>query len=326
MELDDQQLSLTTTDLELTTRVSMPVSGQAGQILLPARLLSDIVRNLPGEDVELVQDNGTMRVSGGRAKFALRYLAAEDFPRVQQAEDAKPLVLDGAAFGKALSQVAIAASRDETRPVLTGVLFEGEDDELHLVATDSYRLALRRTTVEGAGGIKILVPARVVQEVARMAGPGEIRVRAGGSQIAFETGGVCLQSRLIEGEFPAYRQLLPDSLPHTLEVDRGTFNESLRRVAVLAQDATPVFIELEEGAVRLTCQSQGLGEASEEIDASYSGEAMRVAFNATYLENGVDAVEGDTVRIELSEAQRPVLVRASREDPFVYLLMPIRVS
>lgn len=325
MELDDEKLSLTTTDLELTTQVSIPVSGEAGQVLLPARLLAEIVRNLRGEDVELVRENGTMRVAGGRARFGLRFLPAEDFPRIEPSGERRTLVMEGPSFGKALNQVVIAASRDETRPVLTGVLFEGEGDELRLVATDSYRLALRKLRVEGADGIKTIVPARAIQEVARMAS-GEVRVVTGGPQVAFETGNVVLQSRLIEGEFPAYKQLLPESQPNTLEVERGTFSECLRRIAVLAQDATPVFLELGEEGIRLTCQSQGLGEATEEIDGSYQGEPMRVAFNPAYLENGVEAVETETVRLEFSDPQRPVLVRGKDEGGFVYLLMPIRVS
>lgn len=326
MELDDQHLSLTTTDLELTTRVRLEVSGASGRVLLPARLLSEIVRKMSSDEVEFVQENGTMRVSGGRARFDLRFLPADDFPHVPPSGESRTLTLEGETFAKALAQVAVAASRDETRPVLTGVLFEGEGSELRLVATDSYRLALRTLQVDGADGIKILVPARVVQEVSRLAGDAQVVVRAGGAQIEFETGNVVLQSRLIEGEFPAYRQLLPESLPNVLEVSRGPFMEALAQAAVLAQDATPVFVELEESKLGLTCQSQSVGTGASEFDGEYSGDAMRVAFNPAYLENGVDAVGTDTVRLELSDAQRPVLVRGPGAEEFVYLLMPIRVS
>lgn len=326
MQLGDSGLTLTTTDLELTTRVAIAVSGEAGQVLLPARLLSEIVRNLPSEDVELVQEGATMRVAGGRARFGLRFLPAEDFPQVQPDQQGPALSIDAGVFSRALGQVVIAASRDETRPVLTGVLFEGDGNELRLAATDSYRLSLRRLSVEQAGDGKMLVPARVAQEVARLATEGDVRIVSGGTQVSFEVGNVVLQSRLIEGEFPAYRQLLPDRLPNHLSVERTAFVESLRRVAVLAQDATPVFLELAGGEIRLTCQSQGLGDAVEEIDGEYAGEDMRVAFNPTYLSNGIDAVEDARVRIELADPQRPVLVRGGEDAAFVYLLMPIRVS
>lgn len=326
MELDDQKLSLTTTDLEITTKVDLPVSGQAGQALLPARLLSEIVRNLPSDDVEFVQDNGSMRVSGRTTRFDLRSLPAEDFPRVQPSDEQITFAMDSQAFGAALGQVVTAASRDETRPVLTGVLFEGEGDELRLVATDSYRLALRTLQVPGSGEIKILVPARAVAEVVRMAGSGEIRVLTSGSQVAFEAGPVVLRSRLIEGEFPAYRQLLPEGLPNVLEAERSSLIESLRRIGVLAQDATPVFLELEDGAVRMTCQSQGLGNGDETVEGDYTGEPMRVAFNPGYLSQGVEAAGTERVRIELGDPQRPALVKAVGDDSFRYLLMPIRVS
>jgi DNA polymerase-3 subunit beta len=180
----------------------------------------------------------------------------------------------------------------------------------------------------GADGVRFLVPSRAVIEAARLAGDDEVGIEVSGSQVGFHLGNVLLQSRLIEGEFPAYRQLLPENLPNTLEFDKPTFLEALKRIAVLAQDATPVFVEVEPDAVRISCHSQGLGEGAEEVDATYTGEQMRVAFNPQYLETGIAAVESDAVRISMSDSQRPVLVRsiADDADAFVYLLMPIRVS
>lgn len=325
VELDDEGLSLTTTDLELTTRVRLNVSGEAGRVVVPARLLSDIVRNLPSDEVELVTEEGIVRIAGGRARFGLRTLAAEDFPKLEMAEQSTRLTLEGDTLAKALEQVAPAASRDDTRPVLTGVLFEGQSEELRLVATDSYRLAVR---VLEAGGEQrqLLVPARAIVEVARLARGEDVVMEIASSQVGFHVGRVLVQTRLIEGEFPAYRQLLPENQPNIFEVEKGSFLEALKRVAVLAQDATPVFLEFEEGSVRISCQSQGLGEAVEEVDGRYAGEALRAAFNPGYLEAGVSAVEEDEVRLELSDPQRPTLIRGVGGEGFVYLLMPIRVS
>lgn len=326
LELGDEDLALTTTDLELTTRARVAITGEAGEIVVPARLLADIVRNLPAEDVEIVSENGTVRVAGGRARFDLRSLQAEDFPKVQAADDAKELTIDSAQLARALGQVVPAASKDETRPVLTGVLFEGDGDALRVVATDSYRLAVRTIEAPGAGDLKLLVPSRAVGEVARLAEEGEVRVEASTSQVGFHLGSVLVQSRLIEGEFPSYQQLLPDDLPSHLTIDREPFLGALKRVAVLAQDATPVFIEFEEGRIRISCQSQGVGDAVEEIDGDYEGDSMRVAFNPQYLEAGIEAVQGDQARIELSDPQRPAVVRGPESGDFTYLLMPIRVS
>jgi DNA polymerase III subunit beta len=327
IELTDTDLSLTTTDLELTTRVRLNLTGEAGRILLPARLLAEIVRNLHSDEVELVTDNGSVRVAGGRAKFEIRSLAPEDFPRVDSATDTRSITVEGKILSTALGQVAPAASRDETRPVLTGVLLEGEADELRIVATDSYRLGVRSIQVPGAGDTKVLIPARAVLEVARLASAeSEVRIDIASAQAGFHIGDVVIQSRLIEGEFPAYNQLLPQDLPAKLTVSKGPFIEALKRVAVLAQDATPVFLELSGEAIKLSCHAQGLGEGDDEVEGQYTGEEMRVAFNAAYLEAGMTATESDDVEIEFTDSQRPALVHAPGDRTFQYLLMPIRVS
>lgn len=327
IELTDTDLSLTTTDLELTTRVRLGLTGEAGKVLLPARLLAEIVRGLGSDEVELLTENGSVRVAGGRTKYEIRSLSPEDFPRLETASQTKTITVGGDLLAKALGQVALAASRDETRPVLTGVLFEGEGDELRIVATDSYRLAVRTIEVSGAQDTRVLVPARAVVEVARLAGGlDEVRIEIASAQVGFHLGDVVIQSRLIEGEFPAYRQLLPENQPNKLRVTKGDFIESVKRVAVLAQDATPVFLELSDDGMRLTCHAQGLGEGAEDIDGSYAGEELRVAFNAAYLEAGVGATESDEVEIDFTDQQRPALVHAAGDSNFRYLLMPIRVS
>ena len=325
IELTDTDLSLTTTDLELTTRVRLELTGEAGKVLLPARLLAEIVRGLGSDDVELVTENGTVRVAGGRTKYEIRSLAPEDFPRLESLSETKTIAVGGDVLARALGQVALAASRDETRPVLTGVLFEGEGDELRIVATDSYRLAVRTLQVQGAEGTRVLVPARAVVEVARLAGGlDEVQIEIASAQIGFRLGDVIIKSRLIEGEFPAYGQLLPENQPNQLRVSKAEFNESVKRVAVLSQDATPVFLELSEEGIRLSCHAQGLGEGAEDIEGNYEGEELRVAFNPTYLEAGVGAVESDDVQIGFTDQQRPALVHASGDQNFRYLLMPIR--
>lgn len=327
IELTDTDLSLTTTDLELTTRVKLGLTGEAGRVLLPARLLAEIIRSLPTDEVELITENGSVRVAGGRARFEIRSLAPEDFPRVDAPAQGTALELSGDLVAKALNQVAPAASRDETRPVLTGVLLEGEGNELRVVATDSYRLAVRVLNVPGVDGTKVLVPARAVVEVGRLAASEkDVRMEVGTAQVGFQLGEVSIQSRLIEGEFPAYKQLLPEDLPNRLVVNKEPFLEALKRVAVLAQDATPVFLEIADDGIRLTCHAQGLGEGVEEVEGAYTGEEMRTAFNPTYLETGLAATETDDVVIEFSDSQRPALIHSPDDRDFLYLLMPIRVS
>ncbi len=328
IELTDTDLTLTTTDLELTTRAKLNLTGEAGKVLLPARLLAEIVRSLPSDEVEVVTENGTVRVAGGRSKFEIRSLSPEEFPRVETAPQTRSISIAGDLLARALSQVAPAASRDETRPVLTGVLFEGEGNTLRIVATDSYRLAVRSIEVEGVDGVRVLVPARAVVEVGRLAaGEKTVQIDIASAQIGFHLGDVVLQSRLIEGEFPAYKQLLPTDQPNQLKLTKGSFLEAVKRVGVLAQDSTPVFLVLGEAAVKLECHAQGLGEGDEEVEAAtYTGEDIRVAFNPSYLEAGVGATESDDVVIDFTDQQRPALVHAPDDKDFQYLLMPIRVS
>ena len=327
IELTDTDLTLTTTDLELTTRSKLNLTGEAGKVLLPARLLSEIVRALSTDDVELVTENGSVRVTGGTTEYDIRSLAPEEFPRVETAPQTRTISVNGDLLSKALSQVALAASRDETRPVLTGVLFEGEGNELRIVATDSYRLAVRSIEVEGVSDVRVLVPARAIVEVARLAaGEDEVKIEIASAQIGFQLGDVVLQSRLIEGEFPAYRQLLPENQPFRLEVQKGTFLESVKRMALLAHDSTPVFLELNEEKIGMSCQAQGLGGGHDQVEGSYTGDEIRVAFNPAYLEAGVSATESELVVIDFTDQQRPALVHAPDNEDFRYLLMPIRVS
>lgn len=325
LDLTQDRLALHTTDLELSTQIILPVSGEAGRALLPVRYLSEIVRSLRSDQVEIIGQDGGMRIEGGTARYTLRSLPAEDFPQIAAGTAGKTFTIDAAEFSRAAGQVAVAASRDETRPVLTGVLLEAEGDELRLVATDSYRLGLRKLTVRGAGELKVIVPARAVQEVMRVAA-GEVKVTTGGPQIVFETGDVVIQSRLIEGEFPAYRKLLPETLPRSAVFDKASLIEELRGAAVFAQDATPVYIELEASLARLSCQAQGLGEALRTVECEFTGAPIRLAFNPQYLEQGVDAVDGNRVRIELDDPQRAAMIHGLEDDGFSYLIMPIRVG
>lgn len=327
LELTDSDLSLTTTDLELTTKARLNLTGEAGKILLPARLLSEIVRSLPSEDVELVTDNGTVRIAGGRARFEIRSVSPEEFPRVEAVAQTRTVTVSGDVLARALAQVAPAASRDETRPVLTGVLLEGEGNTLRIVATDSYRLAVRSIEVEGVQDVRVLVPARAVVEVARLAsGLSEVTIEIASAQVGFHLGDVVIQSRLIEGEFPAYKQLLPESQPFQLRIEKGGFLEAVKRVGLMAQDSTPVFLVLSEDGVSLECHAQGLGEGNEVIEGAYTGDELRVAFNPAYLDAGVGATESEDVVIDFTDQQRPALVHAPGDDAFRYLLMPIRVS
>jgi DNA polymerase III subunit beta len=328
LDVDAETLTVTGTDLELTIRLSVPVhSDQPGSAVVPARLVGDIVKALPAGAVEVSVNDDEMSISAGRSQFSVRPLSLSDYP-AQVETDAEPVTLQSAQVADALRQVVRAASTDDARAVLTGVLIAAEDDGLKMVATDSYRLAVRDLPQSSmlAAGQKVLVPGRALAELQRiLSGDAELSVRLGAREAVFESGETRLTTRLIEGEYPNYRNLLPSSYPNVLTVGREALLEALRRVKILAQDSTPVRLTLGGDTLQLTAITQDVGNAHEEIDASYDGAEMTVAFNPDYLAAGIDAVEGDEVTLATMDPMKPAVLRGVGHDDYLYLLMPVRV-
>lgn len=333
-QLTGNQLVLTGTDLDLTILVERTVNGEAdGTAILPARLAAEIVRALPSGAVTVALDGEQVRIAVDRSTFTVRTYPVDDFPRIVEPEGTG-VTVPTADFAEALRQVVRAASSDEIRPILTGVLMSAEGDGLQLVATDSYRLAVRDlpgTRVLGADQ-KVLVPSRALNELARvLAGETEVTVRLGERDVAFEVSGdagrVRLTTRLIEGEFPKVRQLIPQHHSNRLTVGREPLLDAIRRVRLVARDST-------SPSIRLTMSADGLelsaidiekGEAAESLDAKYEGTEMTVAFNPVYLQEGVEACQGDEVTLETLDALKPAVVRSAEQGDFLYLLMPVRV-
>lgn len=332
LEVRGDELAITGTDLELSIRLSVKVGGDRdGAVVVPARLIADIVRALPSGAVEVALSDAdgadTVAISAGRSQFAIRPLGLDDYP-VQTEPSADAVTLPASAVAEALRQVVRAASTDDARAVLTGVLIAAEDDGVRMVATDSYRLAVRELpeTELLASGQKVLVPSRALNELQRvLGGTDELRVRLGQRDAVFESGGTRLTTRLIEGEYPNYRNLLPSAHPNVLTVSREALLEALRRVKILAQDATPVRLALGGETLLLTAITQDVGNATEEIDATYEGTEMTVAFNADYLAAGVDAADADEVTLSAVDPMKPAVIRAVGRDDYLYLLMPVRV-
>lgn len=328
LELHGDQLTVTGTDLELTIQLELTVGGEVdGATVIPARLSSDIVRSLGDPKVEITAGADEVGISAGRSQFSVRPLSVDDYPRLP-APSERAVVLPAAAFGEALKQVVRAASTDEARPILTGVLLAAEGDGLRLVATDSYRLAVRDLTGTSvlAPDQKVLVPSRALNELQRLLGNEEsITLRLGERDATFEVGSSRLTTRLIEGEFPNYRQLIPASYPNKLVVSKDALQEAIRRVKILAKDATPVRLQLAADGLKLTAITQDVGNAADELDATLQGTEMTVAFNPDYLASGVDAAISDEVSIETLDALKPAVVRGIGRDDFLYLLMPVRV-
>ena len=269
------------------------------------------------------------RITAGRFESSLRLLPADEFPRLAMpADDAVTLAAKD--FAGALRQVVPAASADDARPILTGVLLAAEAGGLRLVATDSYRLAVRDlpgTSVLGEGQ-SVLVPSRALRELERLLGSAEeVTLRLGEREAAFEVGDVRLTTRLIEGEFPNYRGLIPSSHPNRLTVGRDALVEAVKRVKLMARELnTPVRLAMSADGLELVAITQDVGQAHEQLDAAYDGTDLTVAFNPEYLLSGVEVTPGDEIYLDTVDAQKPAVIRAGEAQEFLYLLMPVRVS
>ena len=328
-EVAGQRLHLAGTDLDVTIQVEIDVAGgEDGVCVIPARLANDIVRGLDPGSVQVEVDENEARISAGPTHYAVRVLPPEEFLRLPD-PTGDAVTLAASDFADALRQVVPAASKDEARPILTGVLMAAEGGGLRLVATDSYRLAVRDlpgTSILGEGQ-KVLVPSRALAELNRLlTGADQVTLRLASDEASFAVGDARLTTRLIEGEFPNYRQLIPDSYPNRVIVAKEQFLGAIRRVKLLAKDATPVRLTLRPDGIELVAVTQDVGQAREDLDAKYEGAEMVVAFNPEFLIDGVEAITGDEVQLDTLDALKPATVRSTENPNFLYLLMPVRVS
>jgi DNA polymerase-3 subunit beta len=339
--LSGVQLSVTSTACELRATdmdvgLRVPLEAEVtreGTIVLPARLLLDVVRSLPasGVSLELRPAEQDAELVSGNATFHIRTLRSEDFPPFPEPDPESSVELPAAAFVSTALKVAGSASRDETRPVLTGILVSASERELRMVATDSYRLSVKETTLEAplTSAFEVNVPARALQELARLVTHGEdepLSVSVRQNQVLFTLGRVILSSRLIDGQFPNYRQLLPDSFEHELRLGGGEFTDVVRRISLLAQKNAPLRLSFAPGELTVSAQTPDVGEALESMPIAFQGEPLEIGFNPDFLRAGLEAIEEGDVLLKLISALRPGLIEAADESRFRYLIMPIRLN
>ena len=329
LSLAGNQLRLTGSDLDLTITTEILVSGEVdGVAVLPAKFAVDIVRSLEGGAIEVETDGEDARISGGRSNFRLHTIPADEFPNLIDPAGEK-VVLQSADLAEGLKQVVRAASTDESRPILTGVLLAAEGQGLRMVSTDSYRLAVRDLpgTTALAEGQTVLVPSRALNELARaLHDDTDVTLVLGERDASFQVGDLHLTTRLIEGEFPNYRGLIPTAQPNRLHVDRQALLDAARRVRLMARENSPVRLTMTTGLLELRAVTLDVGEASEQIDASYDGDELTVAFNPEYLVDGLEVTPGEQVSLETVDSLKPALIRPIGSEDFLYLLMPVRVS
>lgn len=329
LQLTGDQLRITGSDLDLTISRELTVGGDTdGVVVIPSKLIADIVRALGPGAVDIVVDGEEVQITAGRSEFAIRSIPADDFPRLGT-PTANEVTLSSGDLSEALKQVVKAASGDDSRPILTGVLLAPEGEGLRLVSTDSYRLAVR--DLPGTSLLEsdqsVLVPSRALSELTRILGEHEsVALRLGERDASFEAGGTQVVTRLIEGEFPNYRGLIPDTYPNKLTVGRSELLDAVRRVRLMAQEATPVRLNMSADGLELVAVTQDVGQAQELLDATYDGEDLTVAFNPEYLIDGIEVTSGEEITLQTVDALKPAVMRGGDSEDFLYLLMPVRVS
>ncbi|MGI8712309.1 MAG: DNA polymerase III subunit beta [Solirubrobacteraceae bacterium] len=325
---------LRATDMDVGLRVPLEAEViREGTVVLPARLMLDVVRSLPADhvSVELRSAEQDVEVVAGNATFHIRTLRSDDFPPFPEPDPESSVELPADAFVSTALKVAGSASRDETRPVLTGILISASDRELRMVATDSYRLSVKETTLEAplSSAFEVNVPARALQELGRLlthADDAPLSVSVRQNQVLFTLGRVVLSSRLIDGQFPNYRQLLPDTFEHELRIAGSEFTDVVRRISLLAQKNAPLRLAFAEGELTVSSQTPDVGEARESMPVAFTGEPLEIGFNPEFLRAGLEAIDEGDVLLKLISPLRPGLIESGDESRFRYLIMPIRLN
>lgn len=326
-EVQGSTLKVTGTDLEMTVRTTVEVEVlEEGSLVMPARLAGEAIRKMPAGAVTLTTSDGEVEIMGAGPRFSLRELPVDEFPHLGDVDFAGSVEANGDELVAAIAQATVGASVDSARPILTGVLFEPDEEGIRLVATDSYRLAVRKVAdvvLQESG----LVPARGLRELSRTVGAAKMQFSMQQREAVFGSARGSLTLRLIEGTFPNYRQLLPDSYPNRVVVAKEDLLEALGRASLVAEDHIPVRLRLMDGGVEVTVTRQDVGGETEHIDGDYEGEVedVMIAFNPRYLTDGVSAIDTDRVQIEVTDGLKPSVIRGVDDDRFTYLLMPVRI-
>lgn len=340
---EDGEVDVAATDLELTMQTAFRAGvDEPGTAIVPGRLFGEMSRSLGAGQVSVSSGDGEVEIGSGRGQFRVKALAPDDYPALpteeKEGESGVDVSVSAGELAIALSQVVRSASTDESRQVLTGVLWELESGGLTLAATDSYRLAVRSLDVEGGPDElrKVIVPARGLSELVRVLQAGAANVKTivkdnlivfsvSGSEDGAATREAVIGSRFIEGEFPNYRQLIPSGYPNVLTVDREALLEVVKRVGLLAQNNMPVKMHL-GSELEVSAHTPDVGEGQELIEAEYRGEPLVIAFNAGFFGDGGTVIQAERLVLEAGDGLKPAILRGESDDRFTYLLMPVRIS
>ena len=333
-ESAEHPVVLSATDMELSVRATLDAQVRApGEIVLPGRLVTDLIGKSSNDEVTIEQRDGDtqVQVKTGHAEASLSTYTVQDFPRLPEFDEERAFGIEREGFLRTLEAVQRAASRDESRPVLTGVKLELAPGRLTMAATDSYRMAVKHTTLAGGPPeeIEAIVPARALAELARIAGDSSddtIDMAVDANQVLFRSGGATLSARRIDGQFPNYRQLLPDAFEHIVPVRREDLRDVIARAELLAGRNSPIRLSFAPGELTVSARTQDVGEFRESLPCDFRGDPLDIGFNPGFLRDGLECLKGEEqVNLKLITPLRPGLVTGEGDD-FWYLVMPIRLS
>ncbi|MGH3320137.1 MAG: DNA polymerase III subunit beta [Streptosporangiaceae bacterium] len=336
----DAHLRLSSFDYEVSTQTTIGVhAGEPDRLLVSGRLLAEITRNLPSQPVDMETDGTKLVLTCGSARFTLLTLPVEDYPSLPDMPPRSGLIA-GDVFTTAVTQVAVAAGRDDTLPILTGVRLELEGEGITMAATDRYRLAVRDLSWKPERpdlSTEALVPARTLADTARALSPGtEVEVAlsdssAGEGMIGFEGGGRRTTTRLLEGEFVKYRSLLPSETATRVDVEIAPFVEAVKRVSLVAERGTPIRLAFSAGEIVLEAGTGDEAQAVEAVPATLEGDDVQIAFNPGFLLDGLNVLGSDAARLEFTTPTKPAMIIPTPADDsagpdYRYILMPVRLS
>lgn len=330
LETREGRLRVAATNLELGIDYFIGAKiEEEGAITVPARLLNDYLNNLKEEKVELTVKDNMLHIKSTGAQSSLNTIDAAEFPLIPEVTQGKSVTISSSGIKDIISKVAFAASTDETRPILSGVLFHFQDPVLKVAATDSYRLAELTMQFEKKASeeLKVVVPAKALAELGRVIGDDEVTIRTAENQVQFETENVRLVSRLLEGEYPAYQQIIPEKLDTKAVLPREDFISKVRLTSLFSQEAG-LGIKLSftaPGKVEIQAQAAQVGDSNASLTAEVSGPDNDITFNARYLLDCLGAIHDKSVILETSGKLSPCLIRGEADAGYRYVIMPLRV-
>lgn len=327
---DEGQVSLTTTDLEVSVRTQIEASvTEAGSTTMPVRRVFSIIKELAGGEIELSTDGKDVTdIRCGSSFFKIIGITSEEFPPIPEFSGSRSCVLQQGVFKEMLRNTNYAASTDETRYILNGVLLSFKGEKLTVVATDGRRLALIEQELEFPKSAEVdeVVPSKTVDELVKTLGDaGEVRIQSSETQISFEFDGLLIVSKLIEGTYPNFKQVIPGQCEERVTIERESFFTAVRRVSLLANDkSNSVRMSFQKNRLEISAVTPEVGEALETVPVKYEGKQVSIAFNPDFILDPLRNITSDEVYFEMTDDLSPGVLKC--DIPYLYVLMPMRIS